>query len=164
MKSIIATLLLITSVNAFALTNAEVFELYESGNYTEKSFSEVKLSEAQKSKILKEMEKTAKYLSNIWPDTVLEGSYTLLGKPALNVDSINAIYNGSELIGFDAFVKADAAYTDGCSYNNDVSEEVADKEFLECLQDYRGHIYERFLVNKNGTYIEEFSEPADFDS
>ncbi|MEA9355144.1 hypothetical protein SHI21_02980 [Bacteriovorax sp. PP10] len=162
MKSIIATLLLISSINAFALTNSQVNDLYESGNYNEKSFSEAKLPAAQKATILKKMEAVSEELANIWGDTVLEGPYNLLGDPTLDVESIRVIYKGSELVGFYGTVRADAAFTDSCEYNDEVSEEEADREFNECLQDYKGYIYENFLVNKNGSYIEEFSEPADF--
>lgn len=162
MKSIIATLLLISSINAFALTNSQVNDLYESGKYNEKSFAEVKLPAAQKATILKKMEAVSEELANIWGDTVLEGPYNLLGDPTLDVESIRAIYKGAELVGFYATVRADAAFTDSCDYNDEVSEEQADREFDECLQDYKGYIYENFLVNKNGSYIEEFSEPADF--
>lgn len=162
MKTLFATLLLISSINAFALTNAQVNALYESGNYNEKSFSEVNLPAAQKAKIIKKMEAVAEELVNIWGDTVLEGPYAQLGDSSLDLESIRAIYKGSELVGFYATVRADAAFTDSCDYNDEVSEEQADREFNECLQDYKGYIYENFLVNKNGSYIEEFSEPADF--
>lgn len=162
MKSLFATLLLISSINAFALTNSQVNDLYESGNYNEKSFSEAKLSAAQKATILKKMEAVSEELANIWGDTVLEGPYNLLGDPTLDVESIRVIYKGSELIGFYGIVRANAAFTDSCEYNDEVSEEEADREFNECLQDYKGYIYESFLVNKNGIYIEEYFEPADF--
>lgn len=162
MKILFTTLLLIFSINAFALTNAQVNELYKSGKYNEKSFSEANLPVSQKEKIIKKMEVVAEELANIWGDTVLEGPYTQLGNSSLDVDSIRAIFNGSELVGFYATVRADAAFTDSCDYNDEVSEEQADREFNECLQDYKGYIYENFLVNKNGSYIKEHSEPADF--
>jgi hypothetical protein len=162
MKSIFATLLLISSINAYALTNSQVNDLYASGKYNEKSFSEVNLPAAQKSQIIKKMESVAEELANIWGDTVLEGPYTQLGNSSLDLESIRAIYKGSELVGFYATVRADAAFIDSCYYNDKVSEDQADREFNECLQDYKGHIYENFLVNKNGSYIEEFSELADF--
>ena len=162
MKTIIATLLLLSSIQAYALTNSQVNKLYESGNYNEKSFSEAKLSVAQKATIIKKMEAVSEELANIWGDTVLEGPYVQLGESALDVESIRVLYKGSELVGFYGIVRAEAAFSDECSYNDEVSEEVADREFNECLQDYKGYIYESFLVNKNGSYIEEYSEPADF--
>jgi hypothetical protein len=162
MKSLFTTLLLISSLNAFALTNTQVNDLYESGKYIEKSFSEVNLPAAQKAKIIKKMKAIAEELANIWGDTVLEGPYTQLGNSSLDIESIRVIYKGSKIVGFYGTVRADAASTDSCDYNDEVSEEQADREFNECLQDYKGHIYENFLVNKNGSYIKEFSEPADF--
>lgn len=162
MKSLFATLILLSSIQAHALTNAEVFKLYESGKYINKSFSEVKLPATQKAAIIKKMKFVSEELANIWGDTVLEGPYNLLGDPSLVVSSIRVIYKESELVAFYGVVRAEAAYTDDCSYNDEVSEEEADREFNECLQDYKGYIYESFLVNKNGTHIEEYSEPADF--
>lgn len=162
MKTIIATLILISSIQAHALSNSQVYELYESGKYNEKSFSEVKLPAAQKASIIKKMEAVSEELSNIWGDTVLEGPYIQLGNSSLDIESIRALYKGSELVGFYGMVRAEAAFSDECSYNDEINEEEADKEFNECLQEYKGYIYENFLVNKNGSHIEEYSEPADF--
>lgn len=162
MKSLFATLLLLSSIQAFALTNSQVYELYSSGKYDEKSFEEAKLSSKQKASILKKMEGVSLELANIWGDTVLEGPYNQLGHSYLDVSSIRVIYKGSELVGFYGVVRAEAVYTDSCEYNDEISEEEADREYNECLLDYKGYIYESFLVNKNGTYIEEYQEPADF--
>lgn len=155
---------MLSSVQAFAYSHKKIIEIYESGDYQEKTFAEVKLSAAKKESILKNLDSAGEHLSNIWGDTVLEGPYSQLGPSAIVKDYIQALYYKNQLIGFVGHVQAEAAYTDSCDYNDELSEEQAEREFNECLQDYRGVISESFLADKDGEYIDGYIvSPADFE-
>ncbi len=159
MKSLLTIILTLLSINAYALdlSNEQIADLYNSGKITEKDFSKVQLTNTQRSQLLVNMEKVASSLARIWPDTVLEGPYTQLGKAQLDTDNIQAIFYKNQVIGFSAYVRAEAAFNDECSQDDET-------ELMACLEDYKGFLYEKFIVNEKGEHIEEYVEPAEFDN
>jgi hypothetical protein len=146
------------------LSHDEISNLYSSGKIEEKSFSEVKLTKVQKESILKKIHLSAVEITEVWPDTVLEGPYQQLGTAQLDESSIQAIFYKQALIGFSAYTYAPAAFTDECSFDYDIDEETAEENYNECLEEYKGSLSQMFLTDKNGALIEDFNEPADFDN
>lgn len=159
MKSLLPIVCMVTSINAYALnlSNQQIADLYNSGKIEEKEFNKVPLSVSQRSILLNKMEKAAHSLARIWPDTVLEGPYSQLADAELDKTSVQAIYYKKEVIGFSAYVRADAAFNEECFQDDEA-------EMLKCLEDYKGSLFEKFIVNKAGDHIEEYAEPADFDN
>lgn len=158
MKSLLTILCMITSINVYAgLSNKQIADLYNSGKVEEKEFSKVQMASAERSALLSKMEKAALSLARIWPDTVLEGPYTQIGKAHLDTKNIQVIFYKKEIVGFSSYVRAEAAFNEECFQDDE-------DELIACLEEYKGFLYEKFIVNKAGDHIEEYVEPADFDN
>lgn len=163
MKLLFTIIVSLLTLESYALTDRQVADFYSSNKLEEKTFKEVRLSAPMKKAIILKMEKTAEYLSNVWADTVLEGPYSLLSVATLDEDSISALYYKNKLVGFSGYVRADAAFNEECSYNDELNDVEAEAAYTECLQDYKGSISELFLVNESGDYIGEYAAAADFE-
>lgn len=164
MKTLIILAALLTSTQSFALNlgHQEIAELYKSGKTAEESFSDLKISEAQKKNLITKMEIIAQDLAQIWPDTVLEGPYTQLTDAKLNTKDLMAITYQGEVIGYAAEVIAEGAYTDECEYNYNLAEDLAQKDFLKCAENFKGTLFEKFITDKDGNHVDYFFDPADF--
>lgn len=163
MKSFIVTLLFFTSIQAHALSGQQILKLYESGKTQEITLEQAKLPSIKKNTLLKKMNIIAEDLSIIWSDTILEGPYSLLENPSLDVKNISALLLDKKIIGFIGYVRAEAAFNDNCDFNYDIEETVAEQQHTACLQDYKGAIVEKFLVDAEGERIEGLDSYADFE-
>lgn len=162
MRTFLIATLALFSINSWAITNAKISELYLSGKTSEitlkEAFTKKFLKQSQWKDIQQNMEKVAQEKSNIWGDTILEGDYSQLEDATLDINSIQAIIFEEKLIGFSAYVKATGAYSGECYDYEDES------KFEACLEDFKGEIFEKFIVNKKGYEVEEyFDEGAQFE-
>ncbi|MBY0414193.1 MAG: hypothetical protein K2Q18_08510 [Bdellovibrionales bacterium] len=164
MKALFLAMTILTATQTFAsnLSDNKIAELYAHNKLDEKSFNEVQLSKAEKEKLVEKFEVIASDLSHIWGDTVLEGPYHQLQDAKLQNNEISGLFYHGELVGFEAYVSAESAFTDECEYKYDLGTEIAEREYIKCLQDFKGTISERFITNINGEHIQDFYEPADF--
>lgn len=166
MKLILSFLIFSLSTLSFGkdLSNQETSDLYSSGKIDEKEFSEIKMSKEQKELLLKKLQLSAIKVTDVWPDTVLEGPFIQLGEAVVDESSIQALFYKNALIGFSAYLYAPAAFTENCSFDYDIEESIAEEKYNECLEEYKGSLSQIFLVNKSGSLVEEFTEVADFDN
>lgn len=162
MRTFFTVALLSLTLNSWAISNAKISELYLNGRTSEielkEAFAKKLLTQSQWRDILSKMEEVAQEKSNIWGDTILEGDYSQLEDAKLDLNSIQAITFKGKLIGFSAYVTALGAYSGECYDHED------EEKFEACLQDYKGEIFEKFIVNKNGYEVKEyFDEGAQFE-
>ncbi len=156
MRFYIALLTFLFTASSFALTNKEVYDLVIAGKVRQIEFLKVKLSKNEKAHALNKMSKVVDRVSKVWPDTVLEGPYHLLGRPKLDSESLVGLFYENRIIGFLGYARAEAAMIEDCDFEIPAS-------YKECVEKNRGAIYERFLANNKAEHIEEFFEPADFE-
>lgn len=158
MKALFTFLLLISTAVSFGneLTHEELVSLYTEGKLEERDFFDLSLGRDNKTALLQKMKEAAQHVSVVWADTILEGSYEQLEEARLNPNEITALFHDNLLVGFTAYVLAEGAYTGECSYD--------EEDYKECLDLFKGNIYEMFLLDKNGDLVDGFHGEVDFDN
>lgn len=158
MKSIIAILAMLSSLQAFAYSHDDIIGIFEGGNYQEKTYAEAEaeLSPAKQKLVTKNLNRAAEKLSKAWSETVLKGPYAQLGPAAINTEFTRALYYKNQFIGFVGYIQADAAYVKSCEANDTVCAEEVKKELEKCSTSYCGVIYETFLADKNGQQVQNY--------
>lgn len=162
MKAVLTVIFALFTLNTWAITNAKISELYLNGGAEEvelqELFAKKMLTPFQWEKIQPKVAKVAQEKSDIWGDTILEGDYVQLEDAILDLKSVQGILVKGKLVGFSAFVTAVSAYSGECYDDED------EAKFEACLQNFKGEISEKFIVNKKGEEIEEyFDEGAQFE-
>lgn len=139
MKNAFFLLISLFSISAFAFSNAEIAELYNAGQLTEKPLLEVSIENPEA--IMRKLELTASEVADIWSDSILEGPFELTGPALLNKKAVKALFYQAQHVGFSAEVKAAAIYVE---------------------ENQAGEIVHSFIANAQGDWVYEYYVAEEF--
>ncbi|MGE9744764.1 hypothetical protein [Bdellovibrio bacteriovorus] len=117
MKILLALMLSVFSVNAFASSKAEqtflkkLYSVIEAGSEVTQEIDFDSLSAPDQAALLK----AAEYESNIWYDTILEGDYQLKDGASVEFGSLTKIYSAAgEFVAYKGQIQHEAYDTGSC--------------------------------------------------
>ena len=145
------------------ISHKKLVHLFSQNQLIEKSILDSKIDEEYLFRTIINLEKATKQVSRSWQNEIFKGPFIQLSPAYLNKKSIRVLYYKGKITAFYAEAATDAAFTEPCKLNEKIDDDNVTKDFNKCLENYKGVIFESFLMSADGLYVSQYKEPADFD-